>query len=166
MNATIKIFLLCPVPDSQKPINEYINLKEKENSLTNWITFSIKNYKKQLFYCYSLSYFFFFFLLRSFFGFDSFFMPLLLSNIFLFFFSFLIYIQWKEMKNRFLEARIFYEEGSWYDGQMWEKPFLLIKNDRLLVSQKIDPIIQRISRIVLVVFYFTLLLLLFYNIII
>ena len=69
------------------------------------------------------------------------------------------------MKNRFLEARIFYEEGSWYDGQIWEKPFLLIKNDRLLVSQKIDPIIQRISRTILVIFYFTFLLLLLENVI-
>jgi len=149
MNLPIKIFLLCPIPESQKPINEYINLN------------TTKNYKKQLFF----PYFAFFAFLLSLRTFQSFFMPLLLSNIFLFFFYFLIYIQWKEMKNRFLEARIFYEEGSWYDGQIWEKPFLLIKNDRLLVSQKIDPIIQRISRTILVIFYFTFLLLLLENVI-
>lgn len=140
MNLPIKIFLLCPIPESQKPINEYINLN------------TTKNYKKQLFFAFLA----FLLSLRTF---QSFFMPLLLSNIFLFFFYFLTYIQWKEMKNRFLEARIFYEEGSWYDGQIWEKPFLLIKNDRLLVNQKIDPIIQRISRTILVIFYFTFLLL-------
>ena len=28
MNPNIKIFLLCPVPEEQKPLNEYINLKE------------------------------------------------------------------------------------------------------------------------------------------
>jgi hypothetical protein len=30
----IKIFFLCPVPNDQKPINEYIELKE--NSFINW----------------------------------------------------------------------------------------------------------------------------------
>ena len=36
----IKIFLLCPVPEDQKPINVYIGLKE--NVLTNWTTLSKK----------------------------------------------------------------------------------------------------------------------------
>ena len=42
MNFNIKIFLLCPIPEEQKPINEYISLKE--NSLTNWITLTKKEY--------------------------------------------------------------------------------------------------------------------------
>ena len=44
MNTNIKFFLLCPVPDDQKPINEYIGLKE--NQLTNWTTLSKKIIKK------------------------------------------------------------------------------------------------------------------------
>ena len=46
MNTNIKIFLLCPVPEDQKPINEYIGLKE--NPLTNWTTLSKKNYLKKI----------------------------------------------------------------------------------------------------------------------
>ena len=46
MNTNIKIFLLCPVPEEQKPINVYIGLKE--NPLTNWTTLSNKNYEKKL----------------------------------------------------------------------------------------------------------------------
>ena len=42
----IKIFLLCPVPEDQKPINVYIGLKE--NVLTNWTTLSKKNYEQKL----------------------------------------------------------------------------------------------------------------------
>ena len=42
MNFNIKIFLLCPIPEEQKPINEYIALKE--NNLTNWITLPKKQY--------------------------------------------------------------------------------------------------------------------------
>ena len=44
MNLNIKIFLLCPIPDDQKPINEYINLKE--NDFTNLMLLS----KKKLFF--------------------------------------------------------------------------------------------------------------------
>ena len=46
MKTNIKIFLLCPVPDDQKPINEFIGLKE--NLLTSWTTLSQKNYKKKI----------------------------------------------------------------------------------------------------------------------
>ena len=42
----IKIFLLCPVPEDQKPINVYIGLKE--NVLTNWTTLSKRNYEQKL----------------------------------------------------------------------------------------------------------------------
>jgi hypothetical protein len=42
MNTNIKIFLLCPIPDGQKPINEYINLKE--NFLTSWLTLKSEKY--------------------------------------------------------------------------------------------------------------------------
>ena len=47
MNTNIKIFLLCPVPDDQKPINEYIGLKE--NPVTNWTMLAKKNYDAKLF---------------------------------------------------------------------------------------------------------------------
>jgi hypothetical protein len=33
-------------------------------------------------------------------------------------------------KKKFLQVKLVYEEGSWYDGQIWEKPILLLKNDR------------------------------------
>ena len=46
MNTNIKIFLLCPVPDEQKPITEYISLKE--NPLTNWTTLSKIKYQNKL----------------------------------------------------------------------------------------------------------------------
>ena len=43
----IKFFLLCPIPEDQKPINEYIGLKE--NPLTNWTTLSKKYYEQKIF---------------------------------------------------------------------------------------------------------------------
>ncbi len=149
MNSNIKIFLLCPVPEDQKPINAYIGLKE--NQLTNWTTLSKKNYEKKL-----ISLFFFFFFLVAFFRFSSFpdsryLFQWLLINVFvslnlLFFLVLLVFSRWKQIEKDFNEPRLFYEEASWYDGQIWEKPFSILKNDKLISTQKIKPILQRISR--------------------
>ena len=149
MNSNIKIFLLCPVPEEQKPINGYIGLKE--NQLTNWTTLSKRNYEKKL-----LSLFSFFFFLVSFFRissfsdsrylFDWFLITFSLSLTFLFFLVLLIFFRWKQIEKDFNQPRLFYEEASWYDGQIWEKPFSILKNDKLISTQKIKPILQRISR--------------------
>lgn len=149
MNSNIKIFLLCPVPEEQKPINGYIGLKE--NQLTNWTTLSKKNYEKKLFSLFS-----FFFFLVSFFRvssfsdsrylFDWFLITFSLSLTLLFFLVLLIFFRWKQIEKDFNQPRLFYEEASWYDGQIWEKPFSILKNDKLISTQKIKPILERISR--------------------
>ena len=149
MNTNIKIFLLCPVPEEQKPINVYIGLKE--NPLTNWTTLSRKNYEKKLFSITSS-----FFLLISIFRIgmleeSHYFIEWLLTNCiissgFLTFLLFVIFYRWKQVEKEFNQPRIFYEEASWYDGQIWEKPFLILKNDKLISTQKIQPILERIAR--------------------
>jgi len=80
---------------------------------------------------------------------SSFGLDWIISNIFwttlcLIFFYFVLLWRWNQVKTRFNDSRLFYEEASWYDGQIWEKPFLLIKNDRLISTQKIDPILERL----------------------
>ena len=42
MNFNLNVFLLCPIPEEQKPINEYIELKK--NIFLNWTSCSLKNY--------------------------------------------------------------------------------------------------------------------------
>jgi hypothetical protein len=127
MNLNIKIFLLCPVPEDQKPINEYIQLKE--NDWTNWVIFSKEQYLGE---------------------------TVLETLIFAFFgVCFLLVVnfaRWKQVEIRLNKSRLFYEEASWYDGQIWEKPFAILKNDKLLSSQKIQPILQRILRTILALF--------------
>ena len=141
----IKIFLLCPIPENQKPINEYIN--SKKSSFLNFVSKrSYLWYVIQSIICLICAFIVNFHLV---FGFGPIryilYLGVGLSSI-IFLISFLLFLHWKEIQNRFFEARIFYEEGSWYDGQIWEKPFLLIKNDRLLATQKIHPILQKISK--------------------
>ena len=82
---SIKIFLLCPIPEEQKPIADYIQYRHAKEK--GW------------------------------------------QNLFFWF-------QASTTQKRLKEPIVFYEEGSWFDGQIWEKPFSVIKNDRLLASQK------------------------------
>lgn len=161
MNLNIKIFLLCPIPDDQKPINEYINLKE--NDFTNLILLSRKNYLSKI--CTNFLIYFFLSTPISFlFKLNN---ELLLFNSF-FSISFLIFsflinlLRWSQLLKRFRSSRLFYEEGSWYDGQFWEKPLELIKNDKLLSTQKIKPILKRIKKTLLLLFSFNLYLYLTY----
>jgi hypothetical protein len=55
------------------------------------------------------------------------------------------FARWKQVEIRLSKSRLFYEEASWYDGQIWENLFYF-KNDKLLSTQKIQPILQRILR--------------------
>jgi hypothetical protein len=148
MTTNIKIFLLCPVPEDQKPINEYIGLKE--NLLTSWTTLAQKNYQKKIIFLFFLSFCFISLTqFSSFQGvyyiFDWVIQNCLFTSIFLSILFLIILSRWLQIYNRFNEARLFYEEASWYDGQIWEKPLSLIKNDQLISSQKIQPIINRIK---------------------
>ena len=157
MTTNIKIFLLCPVPEDQKPINEYINIKD--NELFNWVTLSPKKYNEKIrnfFLTFFLVNFFSIQLFNS--NSNDFLYQSFLNVLFTIFsfcsFLFIVRFRWLEVKKKFDATRLFYEEASWYDGQIWEKPFELIKNDKLLSTQKIEPIILRITN--LLFFFFSL----------
>ena len=159
MSFNIKIFLFCPIPDGQKPINEYINYKQ--NFLTNLIN-SPEKEKNFIKWYFSIFFFVFLLLFLSHFIFSPiifFFQNFFLTNIIVLIFYFINFVKWKNLQKRFQESRIIYEEGSWYDSQIWEKPFLLIKNDKLIESQKIQPIIQEIFRNFLTLIYINIFLL-------
>jgi len=145
MNFNIKLFLLCPIPDDQKPINQYFSLKE--NILFNLLGINKTNYFSKILLNYILFFIlitpftFLFKLNKQIFLFNS----LFSINIILIFFI-INFVLWLQLLNQFRNARLFYEEGSWYDGQFWEKPIELIKNDKLIIQQKIKPIIKRIIK--------------------
>ena len=153
MNLNIKIFLLCPIPDDQKPINEYINLKE--NDFTNLMLLSKKNYFSKIFINFLIGFVlatpltFLFNVNSQLFLYNSFY-----STSFLILNFFINLSRWSQLLKRFRSSRLFYEEGSWYDGQYWEKPLELIKNDKLLTSQKIKPILKRIIKTLIVLLSF------------
>jgi hypothetical protein len=134
MMRNIKTFLLCPIPEDQKPMADYLRLKENK---------FLQLIKKNNFLFFSI------FLSISFFV-NWFFCSFLLSVIFFFF-----YIQYINIIFALSSARLFYEEGSWYDGAFWEKPFYIIKNDRLLISQKINVFFKKLQKVFFFFFLFT-----------
>jgi len=149
----LKIYLFCPIPEDQKPINLYIKLKER--FLINWILFSNKNLIQRILVTFC-SFFLFFCLLtnktseysyeKTFFSFIE--LNTLLSTFFFQLFFLILFFLWKDMKQSFTNSSLFYEEASWFDGQFWEKPFFLIKNDKLLTKRKLQPTIKRILYII------------------
>ena len=159
MISKLKLILLCPVPEDQKPISEYIGLKE--NPLTNWTTLSTKNYNAKLFSLFTSVFILLSILTfqdREFLG-DWILSNLVISlNIILTLYLVIIW-RWNEVKKRLNQARLFYEEASWYDGQIWEKPFIILKNDRLLVSQKLEPVLRRLTNTLVSLVYLDILLL-------
>lgn len=145
MNQNIKIFLFCPIPNDQKPINEYISLKQ--NEFTNWVTLDSFLYSKTIL----IKTFWIFLFIVAFMLFEfNFSLETLLTSIFITLIlislnMIIILSRWSQLNKRFKTSRLFYEEASWYDGQIWEKPLELIRSDNLLSSQKIEPIMKRLK---------------------
>jgi hypothetical protein len=151
MNSNIKNFLLCPVPEEQRPLHEYIKLKEQD--FTNSV---ISGKKRPLFFLIFSS-----FLIQLFFKFDfidsEYLLRDLVGNLLflcvsLFLYLALRYTSWKQVESRLNTPRLYYEEASWYDGKIWEKPLSILKNDKLISTQKVRPILQGIIRVLLRLF--------------
>jgi hypothetical protein len=155
MNSPKKIFLLCPVPEDQKPINEYLQLKS--NFFEKKEIFSFKTYKQKIIFVFLIFFSFLTFLeiteLKNK-GLNLLIDNFLISTFCIFFIVFVNLLRWIEVNKKFLNSRLFYEEGSWYDGETWEKPFLLIKNDKLISVQNIQPIIQKFSFLFFILIFF------------
>jgi len=166
----LKIFFLCPVPDDQKPITEYIELKQ--NFFFNWIVFKSKKWnlffsnseydKNQLnafneikldtirleklgFFLLTIS------ILNLWTNFSSFFSFFCFCSFLLLFQPFFLL---KKINMNFQNSRLIYEEGSWYQGKIWEKPFLVMKNEKLIRIQKIEPSLQNIKKTFFLLFLF------------
>lgn len=138
----LKVFLLCPIPDDQKPINEYVEWKN--NKFANWTILPDSS-----FFQTPLKITLLIFLAIELFTFESypfshFPMTLILASLIMLISILLLSNRWENIKKRFIKSRLFYEEASWFDGQIWEKPVYILRNDKLIANQKIEPIIQRL----------------------
>jgi hypothetical protein len=139
----------CPVPNDQRPLNEYLNLKN--SFIFNWPTF---NFKKYFYNLLIFSFFLFIFLIPitnfyySFFEFPLKFFLVTIKNIFILEILFLlrIYLGWLYIKERLEKSIIEYEESGWFDGQIWVKPIKILKQDRLISYYKVVPVLIRLKK--------------------
>jgi hypothetical protein len=123
----ISSFLFCPLSSNQRPINEYIEIKESLKIQQDKNSFSFLKTNKQLLFNKQKHKNFLF----------SFFCDHLKKMTFLFYFSL------KELEKNLQNANIIYEEASWYDTQIWQKNFFILKNDRLINLLIIQPILKQ-----------------------
>ena len=157
MNGILKLFFLCPVPEDQKPMNEYISLKE--NEWQKWIPFWKKRIKPMIFFLISSFFFLLFSTLNPGKNIENLEIwldwILLTSSIFLncfLIFTIGVFFRWNQLQKQLNKSRFFYEEGSWYDGQFWEKPISILKNDRFISTQQVAPMIESLKKSIFIVF--------------
>ena len=82
----------------------------------------------------------------------------LINSILSFFFILVIisrlFLSWNYIKQRLNNSVIFYEESSWYDGQIWSKPKSILFQERFIYMYQVLPIIKKINTILIKTFIF------------
>lgn len=139
----------CPVPLEQQPVNEYQELAQSWffpwPTLSKW-QFALKLTKVwlwSLFICAPIASASFFpqdqtlaFILSSALG----------SSLFVAFALIRLYLGWSYIGDRLTKTKIVYEESSWYDGQIWEKPLEFYRRDQLIFQYQVQPILIRLKK--------------------
>ena len=147
---------ICPVPKDQRPINEYLALKDSFG-----FSWTAKNdsayYQTSLqIYFVTLTLFVLTFKTNNISLSDVLSYSILGVSTILFIFYLRIYLGWNYIYTRLMQATVAYEESGWYDGQIWIKPPEILLQDRLIGTYEIYPGLQRLQKTV--VFLFILLL--------
>ena len=139
----------CPVPSEQQPVNEYQELAE--SWFFRWVTLSKWHFALKLTRVWVLS------LLvsapicaASFFPQEESFAFILSSglgaSLFVTFALIRLYLGWSYIGDRLKKTKIVYEETSWYDGQIWEKPLEFYRRDQLIFQYQVQPILIRLRK--------------------
>ena len=61
-----------------------------------------------------------------------------------------LYLGWRYIYNRLMNATVTYEESGWYDGQTWIKTNEVLIQDRLVGTYEVLPIIERLRVVILI----------------
>ena len=141
--------LYCPVPEEQRPLNEYLSIK---NSLFfYWPTLKLHNYIYELIKFALFILFFSVFITNFFYFFFEFPKKFILLNFFIIitseiFLLLRIYLSWSYIGQKLNNPILEYEESSWYDGQIWVKPIKILKQDRFIYYYKVFPVLKRLKK--------------------
>ena len=145
--------IICPVPQNQRPINEF-------NSIRNSWIISWPFLERNIFYRRLMFSWLFITPVSLTISYGS---DYLKNNIFeLIFLSFTAsfafpililirqWLSWVYIYKRLNSENIEYEESGWYDGQIWEKPIDWRAKDLLIAQYQIKPILNHLEVIIIV----------------
>jgi hypothetical protein len=122
MNNIIQIY--SSIKKEQKPINQFLEIEKESIIFNNFKRY--KNSKKSLLIILLLIFVYFLCIKNLFY----------LFNFFLIFFFFINFFIWDNLYANFQLSEIYYEESSWFDTKIWQKPIFLIKNDKIFSNYK------------------------------
>jgi hypothetical protein len=142
----------CPVPKYQRPLTEY-------NDLKNSFTFSWTKEKSYPFNKTLLVFFIILVFFTSIVVINSHepeknkitsFLQITSSALGIFNLWILrLYLAWKYIYDRLMNATVSYEESGWYDGQTWVKTNEVLIQDRLIGTYEVLPVIDRLRTVIL-----------------
>lgn len=138
----------CPVPTEQLPLNEYEDLKE--SWFFHWATLEPSRYVSKILWIWLGSWAIAAPIAAASFPFEKYPAKFLLTStvgaiLLLLLVLIRLYLGWSYVSSRLMDAKVFYEESGWYDGQTWIKPAEVLARDRLVVSYQTQPVLKKIQ---------------------
>jgi hypothetical protein len=139
----------CPVPSEQQPVNEYQELAQ--SWFFRWATLSKWEFALKLTKLWILSLFICSPISAASFSPQQEILAFILSSglgasLFVTFALIRLYLGWSYIGDRLKKTKIVYEESSWYDGQIWEKPLEFYHRDQLIFQYQVQPILTRLRK--------------------
>lgn len=142
--------MICPVPEEQQPLNEYLAIKEA--FLYRWATCSGWQLYRILLAIWLACWLVTGPVAASSFSPSRHFVEFICvggigATIGLSLPLIRIWLGWLYVKRRLQSEKVLYEETGWYDGQEWPKPETDLAKERLLVTYEVQPILTKIRNI-------------------
>ncbi len=140
---------ICPVPQEQRPINEYQELKE--SWFFSWVTLNWRGYLAKLAWVWAWSCLVSGPIAASSFAPVKYPAQFVLSSAagagFILGLALLrLYLGWFYVRSRLSNPTVVYEESGWYDCQSWPKTPEVLLQDQLIVNYQLEPILRRLRQ--------------------
>jgi len=137
----------CSVPFEQRPLNEYLHLKQSFDF--NWTITTPQNFLKNSTFLIIIIYMNCACLVFSTSTLNDtltkkIILSLLFSTSILTMIFFRVYLGLNYIYNRLVQATVAYEESGWYDGQIWVKTTETLIQDRLIGKYELLPILTKL----------------------
>lgn len=145
-------FTTCPVPTEQRPINEFQALQE--SWFFGWSTLGNGKFWRIIGLAWVLPWIVSGPVAASSFPWEDYPLIWLLTaaagaNVGVSLVILRLYLGWGYVSKRLWSETVIYEETGWYDCQAWDKPPEELAKDRLIVSYQLNPILNRLGRLLL-----------------